>query len=207
MSTRFRLRLIALTLVGTVSVTVDAAADDEESIEYVSPEIACLEQFIGLWLVTETHYDAQGKVVAEVDGKEKISWILDSHAIRRVYTSGTQPNVYRAIGTLTFNDAENKYHGVWFDNVSTAGPRTVKGEWTDDTRTMVYSLESSDKGGSKARYKVVDRFIDEKQRVATTYSVEGARTVKRMEVQYKRPNPCPGKIRIIYDNALGRRDN
>ena len=202
-SMRCLLGFLALAVVEMAGVVL--GAEDDGSIEYVSPEIARLEQFVGVWTVTETHYDAQGMIIAEVRGKEEIDWILDRRAIQRVYISGTQPNVYRAIGTLTFNDAEGRYDGVWFDNVSTTGPKAVKGEWTDGTRTMTYALESSDKGGSGTRYRVVDRFLDEKKRVATTYSVTRTGSTKRMEVRYERVSACPGKIRIIYDDALGRR--
>ena len=172
--------------------------------EYPSPKIAHLELFIGPWRLSEEHFNARGEVIATVEGTEEITWILDRHAIRRVYQSGSAPKVYHAIGTLTWNDVDKKHHGVWFDNVSSAGPTTVTGEWNDEALMMVFTIESFAKDGSVVRHKVVERFISEERRVATTYSVKGTEVVKRIEVRYKRSIPCPARIRPIFDDAAGR---
>ena len=172
--------------------------------EYPNSEIAHLALFIGPWRVSEDHFNARGEVVANVEGTEEITWILDRHAIRRVYQSGSGPKIYHAIGTLTWNDVDRKYHGVWFDNVSSAGPTTVTGEWNDGALMMVFTIESFAKDGSVARHKVVERFISEERRVATTYFVKGTELVKRIEVRYKRTIPCPARIRPIFDDSVGR---
>lgn len=172
--------------------------------EYISPEIAHLALFIGPWRVSEEHFNARGEVVATVKGTEEITWILDRHAIRRVYQSGSGPTIYHAIGTLTWNDVDKKYHGVWFDNVSSAGPTTVTGEWNDEALMMVFTIESFAKDGSVVRHKVVERFINEERRVATTYLIKGTEVVKRIEVRYKRSIPCPARIRPIFDDSVGR---
>lgn len=174
-------------------------------IDQVKPELARLEMFIGPWRVTETHFSRRGEVVATAKGTEEITWILDRCAIRRVYQSDSGTNVYRAIGTLTFNDIEGKYQGVWFDNASRGGPTTVKGEWDEGTLTMVFTLESLATDGSVVRHKVVERFVDEKRRVATTYLLKGTEIIKRTEVQYQRAIPCPAGVRRIFDDALGQR--
>ena len=99
---------------------------------------------------------------------------------------------------LTWNDTMKKYHGVWFDNVSTAGPTTATGTWDDETHTMLFYVESSGREGATVRYRVVEKFTDPQTRMATTYLIEGSNLVKRMEVEYKRATPCPAKaMRII----------
>lgn len=220
MSTHIRLALIALTLAWTGGMAVRAADPggqstlqktereaDSAPFKYVNPETARLEPFVGPWDVIETHFDARGEVVGKVKGKEEITWILDRRAIQRTYTSGTAPNVYRATGTLTFNDVERKYHGVWFDNASTVGPRTTKGEWMEENRAFEFGLESVSQDGSKVQYRVVERFVHQEKRVATTYLIKGDESIRRMVVTYTRPVPCPDRLRIIDDITVGRRSN
>lgn len=177
-----------------------ARGDEKEpEPEFACPQLATLELFLGPWRVTEDHFDAKGEVVATVRGTEEVAWILDRHAIRRVYTTTTTSTVFRAIGTLTFSDAEDAYRGVWFDNVSTSGPSLVKGEWDAKAKTMVFTVEKRGKDGKVSRYRVVDRFTDEKRRVVTTYLIDGTNTVKLLEVRYRRAIPCPDKLRGIFD--------
>ena len=172
------------------------------SREFANPQLASLDLYVGTWDVAEEHYDARGHVVATVQGAEEITWILDQHAIRRTYTTSTESRVFRAIGTLTWNKATQQYRGVWFDNVSTTGPTRVTGAWSPDTLTMVFTLESLADDGSTVRYKVVERFLDEERRLATTYLLKGSEVVKRLEVHYKRTIPCPDRLRIVFDELL-----
>ena len=125
--------------------------------------------------------------------------MVDRRVLERTYITSTGSAVFRAIGLLAWNDVLKCYQGVWFDNVSTSGPNSVKGEWKQDTRTMVFSVESSAEGGVTVRHKVVERFIDEEKRVATTYRIVGTQVVKLLEVQYKRAIPCPAGVRIIFE--------
>ena len=168
-----------------------------KAIEFASPELARLDIFVGPWSVTESHFNPRGEVIATVKGTEEITWILDHRAIRRAYSTSTGTTVFKANGTLTWNDVEKKYHGAWFDNVSTAGPTTAMGSWDDETKTMLFHVESSGRDGSTVRYRVVERFTDPQTRVATTYLLEGSNLVKRMEVEYKRATPCPAKAITI----------
>jgi len=168
-------------------------AEGEKAVEFASPELARLDVFIGPWSVTESHFNPRGELIATVKGTEEITWILDHRAIRRAYSTAPGSTIFKAQGTLTWNDTEKKYHGVWFDNVSTAGSTTVTGSWDDQTRTMLFQLESAGRDGSVVRYRVVERFADPQTRVATTYLVEGSNLIKRMEVEYKRATPCPAR--------------
>ena len=69
----------------------------------------------------------------------------------------------------------------------------------DETRTIVFTVESMGQDGSTIRHKVVGRFVDDQRRVATAYLMAGAEIVKRTEVQYTRATPCPDRVRIIFD--------
>ncbi|MEK7757891.1 MAG: DUF1579 family protein, partial [Planctomycetota bacterium] len=100
-------------------------AEGEKTVVFANPEIARLDIFIGPWSVTESHFNPRGELIATVKGTEEITWILDHRAIRRAYSTATGSTIFKAHGTLTWNNADKKYHGVWFDNVSTAGPTTV----------------------------------------------------------------------------------
>lgn len=181
------------------------AGETSPEDEYASPELARLATFVGPWAVTETHFNELGAVVATVNGSEEIAWVLDRHAIRRVYHSGTSAPPYEAIGMLTWSAPRKRYEGVWLDNSSMSGVSRVSGEWNDDTRTMVLTIESSGKDGAVVRHRVIERFLDEEHRTATTYLLKGKEVIKRMEVQYARTVPCPARLRPIFDEVLGRR--
>ncbi len=179
-----------------------AVAGNEEAGEYVNAQTARLERLVGPWMLTEKHLDAKGEVVAKVTGNEDIIWVLDEHAIRRAYTSGEKKSQYSAMGLLTWNDVEQEYQGVWLDNASTSGPRNVKGQWDSETQSFVFNLEVLNADGSETHYSIVEQFIDQNQRVATTYRLTGSSKTKVIEVLYKRSRPCPGRIRIVPDQKI-----
>jgi len=201
---RFLIVLLLSTLTATGQEEPDSAGSKGSSdggkkeVEFASPELARLDIFIGPWSVTESHFNPRGELIATVKGTEDITWILDHRAIRRVYSTATDSSIFKANGTLTWNDADKKYHGVWFDNISTAGPTSVTGSWDDQTKTLLLHVESSAGDSSPVRYRVVERFTDPQTRVATTYLVDGSNLVKRMEVEYKRATPCPAKALSIF---------
>ena len=210
--TRFWLGLGTLAAASLSAVAVDSNAArsnqhaplssnrvQSEQVEFSSPELARLDQFIGPWRVTETHYNSQGKPIATVQGTEEISWILEHHAIRRSYRTKTETTAYQAIGTLTYNEVDRKYRGIWFDDVSTTGPATVTGKWNEETRTFEFTIESLAKDGSPVKYEVYERFTDEKTRRATTYLLKGDQVTKRLEVQYTRYVPCPSAFVPLPD--------
>ncbi len=182
---------------GVIGLVVPAVVGFSAAIagsksDFPNPQVARLEMFSGPWEVSEHHYDAEGDRVATFEGKETNTWILEDHAIRRSYQSGDESRVYRAEGHLTWNEAEKKYHGVWFDNVSSTGPSTVKGEWLESENTFVFFVQSKTMEGVTLTHKVMDHFRDERTRVATTYAVNGDALTKRIEVHYKRDISCPG---------------
>jgi len=183
----------------------DSSGSEPEADRFISPQIARLEMLVGTWKLTEKHFNSDGEVIAAAEGTEHIIWILDRHAIRRVYQSGTDTRMYEAIGTLTWNDVAGKYHGVWFDNISTAGPVTVEGDWNDESLVVEFTTESQGRDGSTVRHKVAERFVDEKNRVATTHLIDGSDLIKRLEVEYVRTVPCPPRFRPILDDIEPRR--
>ena len=179
--------------------TASSSAGAATAVHYASPELAVFETFIGVWTVTENHVDSGGAIAASVSGTERITWALDNHAIQRVYTSGTGAAVYRALGMLTWNAAEKKYMGTWFDNVTTAGPLQVTAEWAGKDLTMTYTLTSLSADGSPTRHRAIERLVGEERRVTTTYRLDGADTqpVKVLEIEYRRATPCPSTMRGI----------
>lgn len=181
-----------------------APRKDGKVIPFESEELARLDMLTGPWNLTETHYDRRGKEVGTADGTEEITWILDQRAIRRVYTRSGGSSAYHAIGTLTWNEADKKYRGVWFDNASKTLPVQVTGEWSPDNRSWILTLEAKGADGLPIRYKVVEEMLDDERRVATTYELKGTQVIKRMKVEYKRAVPCPARLRPIFDDLLGR---
>lgn len=179
-----------------------ASAKTKQGIEFASSELATLDLFVGSWRVIENHFNTRGERVATVKGSEEIAWVLDHRAIQRTYTTTASAGVFRAIGLLTWNESGKKFQGTWFDNSSTTGPTTMHGEWLPESRTMEFTVESRDKGGSTVQYKVVERLLGLERRVATTYLVQGGKVIKRMEVEYERTIPCPDRIRVIYGEDL-----
>ena len=167
----------------------------------VAANMAKLEGYVAEWRVTERHFDARGKEVALVKSTEAIIWILDRHAIQRSYTTITNDVVsYAALGTLTWSEAEKKYHGVWFDTASNAGPTVVKADWNADERKMVYTLEAVGDDGRALRHRVVERFVDGEHRTATTFRlVDDGGVVKVLEVTYERTTPCPSRQMRVID--------
>lgn len=178
---------------------------DGKVIPFESEELARLDMLTGPWKLTETHYDKRGNEVGTAEGTEEITWILDQRAIRRVYTRSGASSAYHAIGTLTWNEAEKKYRGVWFDNASKTLPVHVTGEWSPDNRSWILTLESKAADGSPVRYKVVEEILDDERRVATTYKLTGSQVLKSMMVEYRRAVPCPARLRPIFDDLIGRR--
>jgi len=169
------------------------------AITYPCAELAKLDAFIGAWNVVETHFDSLGKAIATVKGTEVISWQLDQHMLRRTYATATESTHFKAIGFITWNKQAKQYMGHWFDNRSLAGPALAQGDWQDEGRSMVYSLEGHAPDGTKAHYKVIERFEDDDHRIATTYQISGKDLTKRLEVRYERAGPCPSSqtMRVI----------
>jgi len=190
-----------ITLALPFPLTGVADAGDDESSASKGPVIENLELldlYVTNWNVIAHYFNEKGEEVATVKGTEEIIWTLGHRALQRTYTTSAESVVYRAVGMLTWNDLENVYHGAWFDNVSTSGPTVVKAEWNASEKEMVYNLQSVAGDGSPARYRVVERFTDDRHRVVTTYVLEGQRERRILEVEYRRAVPCPaGRQRII----------
>ncbi len=165
----------------------------------LSAELSILELYVGPWSVTERHYDRAGKVVATVKGTEEATWILDKHAIRRAYNTATDDFIFRAIGTISYGQVDGKYHGVWFDNVSTSGPMTSTGKWNGDTMTMTFTISRLGPDAKPVIHRVVEHFVTSTLRQSTTYLVQRDQVIKLLEVQYKRAHPCPENIQRIFD--------
>jgi len=176
----------------------DPPPSNPNAPEFASPELERLEIFVGAWRVSETHFNPRGEIVAQARGMEEIGWTLDYHWIRRAYSSSGGATSYRATGMLGWNAAEKKYVGHWYDNVSTLGPTNVKGDWNQETKTMILEVGSTDADGKPIHHRVVEKFDGAEQRTATTYLADGANLVKRLEVVYQRTMPCPDKIRTFF---------
>jgi hypothetical protein len=183
-----------------LALSAGMQAGEDKPFEYINAQVERLEWWYGTWRVTETHFDARGKAVATVKGVERIEWLLGRTAIRREYSTETDTAVFRAFGILTWNDVEKKYDGVWFDNASTSGPTTVKGDWNENERTMTFTVRSLGPDGAPLRHRVVERLEGEQKRIATTYLIDGKNRIKRMEVEYKRAQSCPGRFLRVFDD-------
>ena len=172
---------------------------DSKEISFANPETAILELYVGPWAVAETHYNPRGDVVATVKGSEEIKWVLDERAVQRTYITSSASNVYRAMSLLAWDDVQKSYRGIWLDNASTKGPSSLVGRWQPESQTMIFTVNAQNADGSKAEFKIVERFVDPETRAATTYRVDDKGVVKLLEVEYKRTTPCPGRLRIIFD--------
>jgi|CXWL01.1.fsa_nt_gi hypothetical protein len=169
----------------------------EKTAEFASPELAVLDRFAGPWNVSEAHYNSRGDVVGSAKGIEEGAWVLDRRSLRRTYTSGEEGNLFRAIGMMTWDAVEKHYEGAWFDNASTSGPTALTGVWDEASRTMTFTLISTGTDGKPLQHKVIDRFLDDEHRVATTYKVVGNQVEKVIEVQFTRARPCPSNMSIV----------
>lgn len=169
-------------------------------------ETARLQQWVGSWALVERHFDSVGNVVATAKGQEDIIWILDKHAVRRSYAAGESG--FRANGTLAWNAPLRRYEGMWFDNAATNGPTRCRAEWNNESKTMVYTLESVTADGKPLIHRCVEQWLDDERRTAATFLVQGETLVKRVEVEYKRTTPCPAKqsgLRMV-DPVLNEQD-
>lgn len=180
-------------------VSAPSAKVETPAITFPCPELARLDVFTGAWNVVETHFDSLGKAIATVKGTEVISWQLDQHMLRRTYATATESMHFKTVGFITWNKHLKHYVGHWFDNRSLAGPALAQGEWQDEGRSMEFSLEGHAPDGTKAHYKVIERFEDDDHRIATTYQISGKDLTKRLEVRYERAGPCPSSqtMRVI----------
>lgn len=197
----FMTRTRSVALVGTVTLCglwlAPALADNNDSVKYANPQLARLEDFVGTWKVTEQHFNERGDEVASASGTEEVIWILDRHALKRSYQTSTTKTSYSAVGTFTWNEPDGAYTGVWFDNFSTSGPTTARGEWDEEQSAFVFILEAKARDGTSLRHKVIERFEDERTRVATTYVLKGDEAIKRLEVRYARTSPCPARTMLF----------
>lgn len=166
-----------------------------------SPELAILGRFAGPWDVSESHYNSRGEVVGSAKGIEEGSWTLDGRVMQRIYTSGVEGSLFRAIGLIAWDAVEKQFEGTWFDNVSTNGPTSLSGTWDEEAKTMTFTLTSTGPDGKPVNHKVIDRFLDEEHRIATTYKVIGNQVEKVIEVQFKRARPCPTNIGVIREST------
>lgn len=171
-------------------------------VAFVNEGTKRLLLLVGAWRFKEQHFDEAGDVIAEVRGTEEVSWQLDKHAVRRVYTRPADGSVYRAECLLTFNSVKNRYEGVWLDNVSVTGPRPFNGTWDDQTKTMSFVLTAMDADGATQQYRIVERFFGDSHRIATTYRLRDKEVIKVLEVSYRRAVPCPDsmEIQVILDD-------
>lgn len=192
------LGLIAATVIGSSAILADNRADS--SPEFSAPEFEHLDFLVGSWKVEQKHLDASGSVIATAEGTEEITWVLDKHAIQRVYRTTTASTAFEAIGLLTWSAKAKKFEGAWFDNVPTAGSMRATGEWNQKDRTFVFQLEPLSGDGGDVSYKTIDRFETDTSRMAVTYQVKGSEITKISEVKYTRTTPCPAKLRMIFDN-------
>jgi len=172
--------------------------EDGEEAELAWPELQVCERYLGAWKLVEHHYNAEGKVVATVEGAEEVTWIVGNRAIQRRYISGARKALYRAVGTLTWNKVEGKYHGVWFDSASDDGPRTVKGNWDEKSQTLTFIMEVKGKDGPPTTHKIVEKFVNEQRRVTTTFRVDGDKTVKLLEIDADRISHCPTGVKMFF---------
>jgi hypothetical protein len=174
----------------------------EKSSAPASAELSVLDRFAGQWEVSEAHYNLVGEVVGSAKGIEEGAWILDGRALQRNYTTGVEGNLFRAVGTITWDAAEKQFEGMWFDNTSTNGPTAVSGTWDETTKTMTFTLTSTGQEGKPTQHKVIDRFLDDEHRVATTYRVVGSQVEKVIEVQFKRARPCPTNLGMVREKIV-----
>lgn len=178
---------------GTTYLRASGAQDEPSPLEAVMPpQMAPLEWYVGSWKVWEYHFLPDGRKV-EVEGEEKITWIVDKHAVQREYESGPVTRAYRALGQLTWDEKQQTFVGAWYDNAGFAGPSRVTGTWNEEARTFTFALQTQGPDGSTRKYKVVDEFKNDHLRVTTTFLVEGSKETKQLEVHYRRRMPCPGK--------------
>ncbi|UCE61639.1 MAG: DUF1579 family protein [Phycisphaerales bacterium] len=179
-----------------------AQGDDAEKAKSGGPvaeKLSELELYVTNWNVVAQYFNENGEQVGTVKGTEDIVWALGHRVIQRTFTTLAESAVYRAIGLLTWNEATERFEGVYFDNISTSGPTTVEAQWNKKKREMVSTLKSTGSDGSTIKYRIVDKFIDDSNRVATTYSLAGNKQTKVMEAKYARAVPCPSTRRRLID--------
>lgn len=163
----------------------------------LTPELAVLELFAGPWEVRESHLNSRGEVVATAKGIEEGAWVLDRKVLQRTYITGEEGALFRAIGLVSWNTEQKRYEGSWFDNVRSGGPTTFTGTWEAATRTMTFTLMSGGSDGKAQQHKVVDKFLDDENRMVTTFKVDGGLVEKVLEVRYTRAEPCPPNVGIV----------
>lgn len=176
--------------------------DNDTKAEFVNEGTKRLVLLVGAWRFKEQHFDVAGNVIAEVRGTEEVSWRLDKRAARRVYTRPTDGSVYRAECLLAYNAAQDRYEGVWMDNITVSGPRSFTGSWDEQTKTITYVLTAMDQDGATQQYRIVERFLDDERRSTTTYRLRKQEVIKLLEVTYRRAVPCPesSQIQLILDD-------
>ena len=192
----------AATQTATGTKRSSGKTDNDTKAEFVNAGTRRLVLLVGAWRFKEQHFDEAGNVIAEVRGTEEVSWRLDKRAARRVYTRPSDGSVYRAECLLAYNAAQDRYEGVWMDNITVSGPRSFTGTWDEPTKTITYVLTAMDADGATQHYRIVERFLDDERRSTTTYRLRKQEVIKLLEVTYRRAVPCPesSQIQLILDD-------
>lgn len=194
-----------LLLAMTGAFTVAQPTDTEPARKPPAPlslELMRLDAMAGLWGVVERHFLPDGTVV-EREGREKVTWTLDTKAIRREYDSGKEPSIFRAEAIMTWSPTLKKYFVSWYDT-NTNGPTSSSCEWETAVKSLVCMAETIQPDGTRqVSHKVVERLADGNKRISTTFVKDGDAWVKRMEVVYTRLQSCPERDRLIHIRDLG----
>lgn len=176
-----------------------AVSGSELSIE---SELAALAPMIGVWELTERHFDETGAQVGSAKGSEEIDLALNKRAMRRQYSSGSDAGGFKAFGMMTYDAASKRFAGYWMDTAARNGPIAVSAEWNPATKTLVSTLTTASTDSDGVEFKVTDRLVDDEHRAAATYEIRKGKTIKRMEVDYVRSVRCPSRqagFRILPD--------
>lgn len=150
------------------------------------PEHEHLKRMVGEWkTVMRDHMSKPGEVV-ESRGEAKIRAILGGRFIQQRVTGSVNGEKYQGTGISGYNNATEKYTGVWLDNMGT-GIMTMEGTYDPETEEMV-EIGSYDGPIGKMTFRMVSKQVSDDEIRFTMHSkmTPDAPETKCMEMVYTR---------------------
>lgn len=150
------------------------------------PEHEQLKQMVGKWKTTMRDFMSNPGEVTESTGTAVIKPILGGRFIEQKLTADMNGQKYVGRGINGYNNASQKFTGMWVDNMGT-GIMTTKGTYDPESKEMV-ELGSYDGPTGKMTFRLITRQVSDDEYRFTMHSkmTPEAPETKCMEMVYTR---------------------
>jgi hypothetical protein len=163
------------------------SAEIEKLMEaYAKPgkEHERLQKMVGVWDVAVKSYESPDKPI-ESKAVAKMETMLEGRFLRQTFEGEFSGRKFTGIGITGYDNAQQKYTGVWFDTFGT-GMMHISGEYDEATKTTTETGEAATPIG-EMKFRMVTKEVSDDEFTFTMYMVlsEGVEQIV-MESTYTR---------------------